>query len=154
MGMKSTLAAAIVAAVCCSATATTNTTLPSLDVPACPSKAYLSYNLSSPDQTAFPDTAVEVCYDDSSLRIDFLAYNETSFFYNSTYTTNGDIYNYEVMEVFIAKGTSAPKTYLEFEVAPNNVTFQVSRKSGAQRRVAERVVVEVRPTTRSTNLIL
>ncbi|KAJ4386051.1 hypothetical protein N0V93_008943 [Gnomoniopsis smithogilvyi] len=106
------------------ATTTNSTTLPSLTVPSCPSKGYLSYNLSSPDLEAFPDTAVEICYDDSVLHIDFLAYNETSFFYNSTYTTNGDIYNYEVMEVFIAKGTSDPTTYLEFEVAPNNVTFQ------------------------------
>lgn len=129
--MKSTLAAPIVAAVCCTAAAITNTTLPSLDIPACPSKAYLSYDLSSPDQVAFPNTAVGLCYDDNSLLIDFLAYNETSFFYNSTYTTNGDIYNYEVMEVFIARGTSAPKTYFEFEVAPNNVTFQVSKKLGA-----------------------
>lgn len=126
--VNKSILAAVVAGACCSAAAATNTTLPSLNVPACPSKAYLSYNLSSPDRVAFPDTAVEVCYDDSSLRIDFLAYNETSFFYNSTYTTNGDIYNYEVMEVFIAKGTSDPQTYLEFEVAPNNVTFQVSRE--------------------------
>lgn len=128
MAIKNTLVAAVVAAACCSAAATNNTTLPSLNIPACPSKAYLSYDLSSPGQVAFPDTAVEVCYDDSSLHIDFLAYNETSFFYNSTYTTNGDIYNYEVMEVFIAKGTSDPQTYLEFEVAPNNVTFQVSKE--------------------------
>lgn len=125
---KSALASSLVAAACCSAapaTTTTNTTLPSLDVPACPSKGRISYNLTSPDRVAFPDTAVEICYDDSALRIDFLAYDETSFFYNSTYTTNGDIYNYEVMEVFIAEGTSDPQTYLEFEVAPNNVTFQV-----------------------------
>lgn len=128
MAIKNTLIAAFVAAACCSAAATTNTTLPSLNVPACPSKAYLRYDLSSPEQVAFPDTAAEVCYDDSSLHIDFLAYNETSFFYNSTYTTNGDIYNYEVMEVFIAKGTSDPQTYLEFEVAPNNVTFQVRKE--------------------------
>lgn len=126
MVIKSTLTT-LVAAACCSAATTTNTTLPSLNIPACASKASLSYDLSSPDRVAFPHTAVEVCYDDSSLRIDFLAYNETSFFYNSTYTTNGDIYNYEVMEVFIAKGTSDPQTYLEFEVAPNNVTFQVSK---------------------------
>ncbi|CAN8102648.1 unnamed protein product [Discula destructiva] len=104
--------------------ATTNTTLPSLSIPACPSKSHLSYNLTSPDRVAFPDTAVEICYDSSVLHVDLLAYNETSFYYNPNYTTNGDIFNYEVMEVFIAKGTSDPQTYLEFEVAPNNVTFQ------------------------------
>lgn len=59
MAIKNTLIVAFVAAACCSAAATTNTTLPSLNVPACPSKAYLIYDLSSPDQVAFPDTAVE-----------------------------------------------------------------------------------------------
>lgn len=133
---KAALTTALVAAVCSagagaastttSNTTAANTTLPSLDIPACPSKGRLAYNLTSPDRVAFPETAVEACYDDSALRIDFLAYDETSFFYNATYTTNGDIYNYEVMEVFIARGTSDPQTYLEFEIAPNNVTFQVS----------------------------
>lgn len=122
------LLAAVAAAFFSAASTATSTTLPTLDVPACPEKGRLSYNLTSPDRVAFPDTAVDICYDDTSLHIDFLAYNETSFFYNSTYTTNGDIFNYEVMEVFIAKGTSDPQTYLEFEVAPNNVTFQVSKR--------------------------
>lgn len=123
--MSSRVALTAAFAVLACAAAATNTSLPSLDIPACPSKGYLSYNLTSPDRVAFPDTAVEICYDDSVLHVDFFAYNETSFYYNPNYTTNGDIFNYEVMEVFIAKGTSDPQTYLEFEVAPNNVTFQV-----------------------------
>lgn len=123
--MLSRIPFTVAVAACACAATTTNTTLPSLTVPSCPKKGYLSYNLTSPDRVAFPDTAVELCYDESVLHIDFLAYNETSFYYNSSYTTNGDIYNYEVMEVFMAKGTSDPTTYLEFEVAPNNVTFQV-----------------------------
>lgn len=140
---KSTLAS-LMAATCCypaaTAATTTNTTthpLPSLDIPACPSRVRLSYNQTSPDRAAFPDTAVEACYEDEdddggggggTLCLDFLAYDETSFFYNATYATNGDIYNYEVMEVFMARGTSDPRTYLEFEVAPNNVTFQVRKR--------------------------
>ncbi len=31
---------------------------------------------------------------------------------------------YEVMEAFIYHGTNDPQTYLEFEINPNNVTFQ------------------------------
>lgn len=127
-----TLTAALAAAAICSAASTSNSTLPSLDIPACPNQGYISYNLTSPDRVAFPDTAVQLCYDDSFLHIDFLAYNETSFYYDSNYTTNGDIFNYEVMEVFMAKGTSDPQTYLEFEVAPNNVTFQVYKPAQTQ----------------------
>lgn len=111
------------------ASAANSTSLPSLQVPACPEKGTIKYNLTSPDQVAFPNTAVEVCYDNSSIQISFLAYNETSFYYNPNDTTNGAISDYEVMEVFISKGTSDPQTYLEFEVNPNNITFQVSRAS-------------------------
>lgn len=57
------------------------------------------------------------------MHITFTAYNETNFFYNSSYTTNDPIYQYEVMETFIARGTNDPKTYMEFEIAPNNITF-------------------------------
>lgn len=107
------------------ATAATNSSLPSLNVPRCPDKGYLSYNLSSPDLAAFPETAVEICYDDSTLYVDLWAYDETDWYYDSNLTTNEGIWAYEVMEVFIALGTSDPKTYLEFEVAPDNVTFNV-----------------------------
>lgn len=117
---------ALAAAVCSAGAANTTTTLPSLDVPACPSKGRLAYNQTSPDRAAFPETAVEACYDGGALRVDLLAYGEASFFYNASLATNGDLYNYEVMEVFMAPGTGDPQTYLEFEVAPNNVTFQVS----------------------------
>ena len=49
---------------------------------------------------------------------------ELFFFFNETYTTNGNIWEYEVMEAFIHLGTNDPATYLELEVAPNNVTYQ------------------------------
>lgn len=122
MFFKTVLAAAAFTAL---ATAATNNSLPSLDVPRCPSKGYLRYNLSSPDLAAFPETAVEICYDDSALHVDLWAYEETDWYYDSNLTTNGAIWNYEVMEVFIALGASDPTTYFEFEVAPDNVTFNV-----------------------------
>lgn len=122
MFSKAVLAAAAFTAL---ATAAANNSLPSLDVPRCPSKGYLRYNLSSPDLAAFPETAVEICYDDTTLHVDLWAYDETDWYYDSNLTTNGAIFNYEVMEVFIALGASDPTTYLEFEVAPDNVTFNV-----------------------------
>lgn len=97
--------------------------LPSVNVPACPSKGTIQYSHSVPNGTAFPLTQVDMCYDTQALRVTFTAYNETNYYYNSSYTTNDAIYNYEVMEGFFYQGTANPQTYLEFEVAPNNVTF-------------------------------
>ncbi|KAJ7146521.1 hypothetical protein C8R44DRAFT_827232 [Mycena epipterygia] len=93
-------------------------------VPACPGKGTVKYDKSVPDQAAFPLTQVDLCYDDGAIRITFTAYNEINFFFNPNYTTNDPIYRYTAMEVFIARGTGDPQTYLEFEVSPNNVTFQ------------------------------
>ncbi|KAJ2525991.1 hypothetical protein IWW43_006574, partial [Coemansia sp. RSA 1935] len=47
----------------------------------------------------------------------------TNFYYNPDHKTNDDIWAYEAMEAFIAKGSDDPQTYLEYEVGPNNVTF-------------------------------
>ncbi|KAF7366383.1 putative domon-like type 9 carbohydrate-binding module domain [Mycena sanguinolenta] len=101
-----------------------NISVPSLNVPACPKKGTVTYDKSVPDQVAFPRTKVDVCYDDSHIDITFTAYNETNFFVNPNYTTNSPIYQYTAMETFISRGTGDPQTYLEFEIAPNNVTFQ------------------------------
>lgn len=76
-----------------------------------------------PEPVDFPLTQVDLCYDTSSIHITFKAFNETNFYYNKTYGTNDPIYEYEVMEAFIYQGTNDPKTYMEFEIAPNNVTF-------------------------------
>jgi hypothetical protein len=105
------------------AAATALAGVPHLEVPACPNKGTIQYDQSVPNKTAFPLTQVDLCYDTQAIRINFTAYNETNYFYNSSYTTNDPIYNYEVMESFIYRGTNDPQTYLEFEVAPNNVTF-------------------------------
>ncbi|KAL9058898.1 MAG: hypothetical protein Q9162_001454 [Coniocarpon cinnabarinum] len=96
---------------------------PSLDVPACPAKGTLQYNLTDPDRNAFPLTQADLCYDDTSIHITFTAYNETNFYYNASQTTNDAIYEYEVMEAFIYQGTKDPESYLEFEINPINVTF-------------------------------
>ncbi|KAF7324827.1 Carbohydrate-binding domain, family 9-like, subgroup [Mycena kentingensis (nom. inval.)] len=101
--------------------------VPSLKVPACPAKGSISYNLSVPDKAPFPRTDVDVCYDASAIHITFTAHNETNFFVNKTFGTNDPIYMYTAMETFIALGTGDPQTYLEFEIAPNNV-----RADGAQ----------------------
>ncbi|XXG97859.1 hypothetical protein Hte_004173 [Hypoxylon texense] len=99
--------------------------VPSLDAPACSvGKGTVQYNKSVPNQTDFPLTQVDVCYDDTSIHLTFTAFDETNYYFNESQTTNDPIWQYEVMEGFIYHGTNDPKTYLEFEVSPNNVTFQ------------------------------
>src|SRR3569833_277933 len=97
--------------------------VPSLSVPACPAKSSVKYDRSVPDKDAFPPTQVDLCYDDSAIQLTFTANDEVNFFYNASQTTNDGIWAYEVMEAFIYQGTNDPTTYLEFEVSPNNVTF-------------------------------
>lgn len=99
-----------------------STKLPSLSVPACPSHGTIHYNNLVPNRTHdFPPTQVDLCYTDTDIHLRFTAYNETNFYYNSSYTTNDPVYEYEVMEAFVARTESDPRTYLEVEVAPNNV---------------------------------
>ncbi|KAJ6783303.1 hypothetical protein PWT90_02538 [Aphanocladium album] len=106
------------------AAATSKCNVPSVDVPACPAVGTVRYSKSVPDKKDFPETRVELCYTDTSLAITFKAFNETNFYFDPKQGTNGDIWQYEVMEAFIYKGTDDPQTYLEFEVNPNNVTYQ------------------------------
>lgn len=98
--------------------------VPSLRVPACPRVGTVKYDKTVPDQAAFPKTQVDLCYTSDAINLVFTAYQEKFFFFNPNYTTNGNIWEYEVMEAFIYRGTNDPTTYLEIEVAPNNVTFQ------------------------------
>ncbi|KAK8131033.1 hypothetical protein PG984_007471 [Apiospora sp. TS-2023a] len=97
---------------------------PSLQVRACPELAVASYNKTVPDQADFPHTEVALCYTNDSISMAFSAINETNFYYDPSQGTNDAIWEYEVMETFIALGDKDPQTYLEFEVNPNNVTFQ------------------------------
>ncbi|KAJ6511485.1 hypothetical protein C8R47DRAFT_736264 [Mycena vitilis] len=117
-------AALVAAAAVVPVFAASNITVPSLNVPACPAKGTVTYNKSVPDRGAFPLTQVDVCYSDTSIEITFTAHNETDFFVNSSYGTNDPIYEYTAMETFISRGSETPQRYLEFEIAPNNVTFQ------------------------------
>ncbi|KAI1498584.1 hypothetical protein F5X99DRAFT_392759 [Biscogniauxia marginata] len=112
------------------------TEVPSLQVPSCPDKGTVQYSKSVPDQADFPLTQVDLCYDDSSIEITFTAFEEKHFYYNESQGTNDPIYEYEVMEAFIHQGTNDPKTYLEFEVNPNNVTFQAFIYNPSQVRAA------------------
>ncbi|KAK8044851.1 hypothetical protein PG993_004875 [Apiospora rasikravindrae] len=97
---------------------------PSLQVPACPQLGVASFKKTVPDQKDFPPTEVALCYGDDSIDLAFTAHNETNFYYDPSQGTNEAIWEYEVMETFIALGDKDPQTYLEFEVNPNNVTFQ------------------------------
>ncbi|CAK4006893.1 domon-like type 9 carbohydrate-binding module domain [Lecanosticta acicola] len=99
--------------------------VPSIRVPACPSVETIHYNHYVPYTLGdgFPSTQVALCYDDTSIHLKFTAHNETNYFYNKSAVTNDPIYKWEVMEAFIYRGENDPKTYMEFEIAPNNVTF-------------------------------
>ncbi|KAI5458759.1 hypothetical protein BGZ63DRAFT_392010 [Mariannaea sp. PMI_226] len=102
----------------------TSLRVPSVDVPACPRRGTIKYSKSVPDLTDFPRTQVDLCYTDTSISLTFTALDETNFYFNASQGTNDDIWEYEVMEAFIYKGTEDPQTYLEFEINPNNVTYQ------------------------------
>jgi hypothetical protein len=99
-------------------------TVPSVKVPSCPAKGTIKYDKTVPDKAPFPLTEVALCYTATDISLTFTAHNETNFYFNPNYTTNDNIYEYEVMEAFIYHGTNDPSTYLELEVAPNNVTYQ------------------------------
>ncbi|KAI0970841.1 hypothetical protein F4678DRAFT_434882 [Xylaria arbuscula] len=104
----------------------THLPVPSLDVPSCDKGVGTAqYNRSVPNgEDEFPLTQVDLCYTDAELKITFTAFQEVNFFYNESQTTNDPIYEYEVMEAFIYKGTNDPTQYFEFEVSPNNITWQ------------------------------
>ncbi|GJN82869.1 carbohydrate-binding domain, family 9-like, subgroup [Purpureocillium lilacinum] len=115
---------AVVAMTAGLAAATCAHRVPSVDVPACPRVGSITYSKTVPDQKPFPRTQVDLCYSAEHLQIGFTAYDEVNFYFNASQGTNGDIWQYEVMEAFVYKGTDDPQTYLEFEVNPNNVTYQ------------------------------
>lgn len=102
------------------------TGVPSVNVPACgKGLGSVQYDRSVPNgENKFPLTKVDLCYTNSDIKIKFSALEEVNFFYNESHKTNDPLYEYEVMEAFIYQGTNDPTTYLEFEVSPNNVTFQ------------------------------
>ncbi|EEH23332.1 hypothetical protein PABG_05543 [Paracoccidioides brasiliensis Pb03] len=100
---------------------------PIVYVPKCPKKGTVKFSNSVPRGTKFPKTQVDLCYTtgrSSELRLTFTAFDEEHFHFNPEQDTNDDIWEFSVMEAFISYGTEAPQTYLEFEVNPNNVTYQ------------------------------
>ncbi|KAI1198602.1 hypothetical protein F5X97DRAFT_298960 [Nemania serpens] len=104
----------------------TGSHVPSLYVPSCHKGAgSVRYDKSVPNgENKFPLTQVDLCYTNSDIKITFTAFQEVNFYYNESHTTNDPLYEYEVMEAFIYHGTNDPKSYLEFEVSPNNITWQ------------------------------
>lgn len=72
----------------------------------------------------FPKATVNVCYTTSTLDLHFVANEEYTYYMNDEYTHHNDpIYEYTVMEAFVAVGPHNPTSYLEFEVNPHNVTW-------------------------------
>ncbi|KAI8949310.1 hypothetical protein F4801DRAFT_580548 [Xylaria longipes] len=104
----------------------TGSHLPSLKVPSCDKGlGSVQYDRSVPNgENKFPLTKVDLCYTTRDIKITFTALEEVNFYYNESQITNDNIYEYEVMEAFIYHGTNDPRSYLEFEVNPNNITWQ------------------------------
>lgn len=100
--------------------------VPSVDVPSCDAgTGSVQYDKSVPNgENKFPLTQVDLCYTDSDIKFTFTAFEEVNFFYNESHQTNDPLFEYEVMEAFIYQGTADPRSYFEFEVSPNNVTWQ------------------------------
>ncbi|KAI5864041.1 hypothetical protein GGS23DRAFT_479702 [Durotheca rogersii] len=114
-------------------------TVPTLRAPACAvGKGSVEYSKSVPDGGPFPRTQVGVCYSETAIEITFTALEEEHFFFNASQGTNDAIWEYEVMEAFVHRGTNDPQTYLEFEVNPNNVTFQAFIHNPSKVRAAGR----------------
>ncbi|EER40804.1 conserved hypothetical protein [Histoplasma capsulatum var. duboisii H88] len=126
--LLSTLGAAM--AVSATADGSGSYEIPSAVVPECPRKGKVVFNKSVPEGTEFPSTQVDLCYRTKRseispmLHLTFTAFDEKYFYFNSSQGTNDDIWKYSVMEAFIQLGDEPPQTYLEFEVNPNNVTYQ------------------------------
>ncbi|KAF3483172.1 uncharacterized protein GIQ15_02496 [Arthroderma uncinatum] len=97
---------------------------PVVEVPRCPRRVSLGFDKTVPDQKPFPRTSVKLCYNTKTLNLQFEAKDEKYFYFDPAQKTNEDIWKYEVMEAFISTGHADPSTYLEFEVNPNNVTYQ------------------------------
>lgn len=114
-------------------------TTPHVRVPSCQHSqaAHLSYSKALPDLSPFPLTHIDLCYSEKFVEFTLTAYNETSFYYNASQGTNDLIFEYEVMEIFMAKESEVPITYFEFEVNPNNVTLQTFVFNPSGRRLPE-----------------
>ncbi|EGE04758.1 hypothetical protein TEQG_03931 [Trichophyton equinum CBS 127.97] len=97
---------------------------PIVEVPACPWNVAINFDKTVPDQKPFPRTTVRLCYSSKKLSLKFEAKDEKYFYFDPSQKINDDIWKYEVMEAFISTGHADPSTYLEFEVSPNNVTYQ------------------------------
>lgn len=93
-------------------------------VPKCPRKATVKFDKSVPDKCDFPSTQVDLCYSHDSLHFTFKAFEEEHFHFDPNQGTNDDIWEYSVMEAFIHRGDNDPQNYLEYQVNPNNVTYQ------------------------------
>lgn len=105
-------------------------TLPTLEVPHCidgSTQALINKRLGTL-ASDFPTATVDLCYTDTSLEMIFTANSETSYLVNETFVNNDPIWMWTVMEAFIATGDEDPTHYLEFEVAPNNVTWTGKKK--------------------------
>ncbi|KAJ2796710.1 hypothetical protein H4R20_005443, partial [Coemansia guatemalensis] len=108
-----------------------------ISVPECPARTVFTFSTEIPgSQPRCPSTQVSMCYTSTQLQLDFTAYQEKNFYFDPTQETNGDIWEYEVVEAFIYKGTDDPQTYFEYEVSPNNVTYNAFVYNPSRTRAA------------------
>ncbi|PHH62040.1 hypothetical protein CDD81_7596 [Ophiocordyceps australis] len=108
---------------------------PRVWVPACPLYETITFSSSVPPKTyAVPSTEVRLCYGQEHLHANMTAHGEEHFYYNETHKTNDDLWEYEVLEIFMSRGWTDPTAYLEFQVSPANVTYRAMVVNPSKRR--------------------
>ncbi|OQR98271.1 hypothetical protein ACHHYP_08921 [Achlya hypogyna] len=97
--------------------------LPRLDVFRCPTWSFVTIGETVINRAPYPDTTVGLCFTDTTIELSFVATQQNATFVNTNYGHNDNIWEYNVMETFLALGASDPTEYFEFEVSPTNQTY-------------------------------
>ncbi|KDO31716.1 hypothetical protein SPRG_03634 [Saprolegnia parasitica CBS 223.65] len=97
--------------------------VPSLSVAACPTRSVIAIGERVVNRAPYAGTTVALCYTNTTIELTFSATQQDTFFVQPTYGHNDNIWEYNVMETFLALGDDDPTSYFEFEVSPTNQTY-------------------------------
>ena len=96
---------------------------PSILLRRCPENVQLVIAQASNGSAPFPArTSVAVCHDDTMLQLAYTSLDDPLLLNDRT-KCNSDLYNQEVVEVFVSEGSAAPEHYLEVELSPRNLLY-------------------------------
>ncbi|KAF0719823.1 Aste57867_768 [Aphanomyces stellatus] len=97
--------------------------VPSIQVFPCPTITTVSIAQHLVDRGPYPPTTVDLCYTNTTFNLVFSTDHEDTFWVNTSYGHNDNIWEYNVFEAFIALGVNDPVEYFEFEVSPTNQSY-------------------------------